>query len=265
MARIRTIKPEFWTDPDIVGMPMDARLFFIGCWNHADDYGVLKDDPGRLRLQIMPADDIDAKGIVDELVARRHLLRMVAPDGTPVLVIRTFSVHQKIDKRAAGRYGKPEEFTPSHTDSDQSPPIPTDSTPGREGKGREVTPVDDGGGLRLLEADSSSQATTGDVEVVFDAWVESTGKRKGATKLTPDRRRLIRKQLALYDVTDLVDAVRGWRKVPHNRGDNDRRTVYNDLELLLRDAKHIEQFRDAERSGHGDDGDAWMRRELVES
>lgn len=31
MARIRSIKPEFWTDPEVVGMPMEARLFFIGC------------------------------------------------------------------------------------------------------------------------------------------------------------------------------------------------------------------------------------------
>jgi hypothetical protein len=35
--------------------------------------------------------------------------------------------------------------------------------------------------------------------------------------------------------------------VPFNRGENDRRTVYNDLGLLLRDAEHIEKFRDADQ------------------
>lgn len=153
MARIRSIKPEFWTDPDIVAMPMAARLFFVGCWNHADDYGVLKDEPARLKLQIMPADDVDAEAIVDELVERRHLVRMVAPDGTRVLVVRTFGVHQKIDKRAVGRWGEPDDFRPidaesrpiptdpaeSPPDPDQSPPIPTLEGKGREGSGKEKT------------------------------------------------------------------------------------------------------------------------------
>lgn len=42
MARIRTIKPEFWEDEDIGKLPIPCRLFFIGCWNFADDYGVIK-------------------------------------------------------------------------------------------------------------------------------------------------------------------------------------------------------------------------------
>lgn len=144
MARIRSIKPEFWTDPDIVAMPMAARLFLIGCWNHADDYGVLRDDPERLRLQIMPADPIDAVEIVDELVESRFLVRMIAPDGTALLVVRTFTIHQKIDKRAVGRWGHPDDFTPaeSHRPTPaptQSPPIPTTPTPGGEGTGLDGT------------------------------------------------------------------------------------------------------------------------------
>jgi len=127
MARIRSVKPEFWTDPDIVSMPMATRLFFIGCWNHADDFGVLRDDPDRLRLQIMPADPVDAHEMVDELVKRRHLLRMTAPDGTALLVVRTFCVHQKIDKRAAGRWGKPDEFVPANPSA--TPASPADPTP----------------------------------------------------------------------------------------------------------------------------------------
>lgn len=30
MARIRTIKPDFWTDEKLVKLSMEARLFFIG-------------------------------------------------------------------------------------------------------------------------------------------------------------------------------------------------------------------------------------------
>ncbi len=67
--------------------------------------------------------------------------------------------------------------------------------------------------------------------------------------MDPRRRRLITAALAAYPLDDVVDAVRGWRNSPHHAGDNDRGTVYNDLGLILRDAAHIEMFRDLARSG----------------
>jgi hypothetical protein len=41
MARIRTIKPEFWTDEKVVECSFEARLMFIGMFNFADDKGNL--------------------------------------------------------------------------------------------------------------------------------------------------------------------------------------------------------------------------------
>ena len=45
----------------------------------------------------------------------------------------------------------------------------------------------------------------------------------------------------------LLDAVRGWERSPWHAGQNEQRTVYNNIELLLRDSENIEKFRDAER------------------
>lgn len=39
MARIRTIKPEFWSSPSVTAMSPWARLLFIAMWNWADDTG----------------------------------------------------------------------------------------------------------------------------------------------------------------------------------------------------------------------------------
>lgn len=89
-------------------------------------------------------------------------------------------------------------------------------------------------------------STGGEIRSVFDAWVESTGRDAARTKLDDKRRRLIRTRLKDWPVDDLIAAVQGWRHDPHLRGENDRRTTYNDLDLLLRDAKHIEQLRDLE-------------------
>ena len=46
---------------------------------------------------------------------------------------------------------------------------------------------------------------------------------------------------------DVCDAVVGWKQEPFYCGENDRKTVYNSLKMLLRDADQIEKFRDLER------------------
>lgn len=90
------------------------------------------------------------------------------------------------------------------------------------------------------------QGSTGPARLVFDAWLESTGKTT-RTVLDAKRRGIIQRALKHYPVADLIDAVRGWKHSAHHRGENAQGTVYNDLGLLLRDAEHIEKFRDLER------------------
>jgi hypothetical protein len=68
MARIRSIKPEFWTDEKLTECSLSARLFFIGTWNFADDKGNLQASAKRLKMQIFPADNIDCQPLLDELI-----------------------------------------------------------------------------------------------------------------------------------------------------------------------------------------------------
>ena len=56
MARIRTIKPQFWDDLKIGRLSRDARLLYIGLWNFADDLGVVIADPAWLKSKIFPYD-----------------------------------------------------------------------------------------------------------------------------------------------------------------------------------------------------------------
>ena len=39
MARIRTIKPEFWASEQVMDCKPVTRLLFIGLWNFVDDFG----------------------------------------------------------------------------------------------------------------------------------------------------------------------------------------------------------------------------------
>lgn len=107
MARIRTVKPELWTDPDFIDCSLSARLLFIASWNFATDFGVLPDKARQLKMQCLPADPGDAEQLIEELVSHDFLVRRIAPNGDKVLVIRTFSKNQKINRRSLGRWGDP--------------------------------------------------------------------------------------------------------------------------------------------------------------
>lgn len=73
MARIRTVKPEFWTSEQIMECSPNARLLFIGLWNFCDDAGIHIASPKTLKAEIFPSDDIsvsDVERLVDELIVQ---------------------------------------------------------------------------------------------------------------------------------------------------------------------------------------------------
>jgi hypothetical protein len=110
MARIRTIKPEFWTDEKIIELSPFARLLFIGLWNFADDEGRLVYSPVRLKLQILPADDQNISELFGEIRGKK-LVEVYTVDNIEYLQINKFSDHQKIDKRNTSKLPPPENFT----------------------------------------------------------------------------------------------------------------------------------------------------------
>lgn len=141
MARIRTIKPEFWTDGEIMDLSPYARLLFIGSWNFAMcDFGHVADDPRRLKMQVLPADDVDGIALVDELVSSGRMVR-IQVDGRSFLHIKRFTDHQKTEKRWAPRCPVCAHTQPRQTSPNLSEP-PRTSAPERKGKerrGREGT------------------------------------------------------------------------------------------------------------------------------
>lgn len=71
MARIRTIKPEFWEDEVIGTLSTCARLLFIASWNVADDEGLLRWTPPYLKSVAFMYDDAigvgEVAGYMDEI------------------------------------------------------------------------------------------------------------------------------------------------------------------------------------------------------
>ena len=97
MARKRMVDPEFWLDEDITALGFECRLFYIGTWNFADDYGVVEDSAKKLKAQVFPYDDVDVQKIIDKLVKLGKLVRFDA-EGKQWLYIRKFLKYQRVDK-----------------------------------------------------------------------------------------------------------------------------------------------------------------------
>ena len=99
MARIRCIKPEFWTSEQVGACSLGARLLFIGMWNFCDDNGIHQASPIRLKAEVFPMDDCTKDQVsswVSEL-ASAGLLNEYQVGGTPYWQVTGWK-HQKIDK-----------------------------------------------------------------------------------------------------------------------------------------------------------------------
>jgi hypothetical protein len=134
MARIRTVKPEFWTSEQVVACSPTARLLFIGLWNFCDDSGIHPASAMRIKMEVFPADSITPEQIHALLgeLCEAGLLNEYSVEGKSYYQVTGWS-HQKIEKPHT-RYPSP---IGSRTVDDQSPNgRPRNGNGiGREGKG----------------------------------------------------------------------------------------------------------------------------------
>lgn len=81
--------------------------------------------------------------------------------------------------------------------------------------------------------------TTAEVRRVFSHWQRALEHPKA--RLDPKRDALIRRRLREYSADDLCRAIDGYAASPFHRGDNKDGTRYDGIDLILRDATHIER------------------------
>lgn len=134
MARIRSIKPEFWDDRKLAKRACrDARLLYIALWNLADEHGRVNGDPQWIKGQVFSYDDdLDASAItklLEELEAPA-LGAVVAyeVDGDPYLFLPKLAKHQRLEpEKVKSRLPAPPD--PSGPRPDGSPPRAVSSEP----------------------------------------------------------------------------------------------------------------------------------------
>lgn len=99
MARIRTIKPEFFTSSDILALTPLSRLFYVSLWCEADREGLLKWDTETLKFRYFPKDKVDIEAMAGELVEQGLIRILIGDDSKEYAEIPSFKNHQVINNR----------------------------------------------------------------------------------------------------------------------------------------------------------------------
>lgn len=98
MARIRTIKPEFWADEKLAELSPIERLVFLGLIGMADDFGRLHDNEKVIDAFVFPYTDDSVRESLASLSRIGRIRRGSAKNGKRIIEIVNWGKHQRVDK-----------------------------------------------------------------------------------------------------------------------------------------------------------------------
>ena len=247
--RDRRLKAEFWSDEKVSRLPSGARLLFLALLNWVDDKGRGRGSAALVRSFAFTYDDSVTSTKVEEwLGALETSGRIVRYDVRceQYLCVPRLCRHQYINNASPSRMPPPPREklesldlgVPGEDGSKESAILELLDDKPWKGRQEDKKPSDNED-KRKASRDRESQA-----EAVFAEWCRVMRKTKKAI-FSPERKRAVFSCLDQgYSVDDLKEAVYGCRVHPHNNGDNDRGTVYDDLSLICRNASNVERFRE---------------------
>lgn len=135
MARIRSIKPEFWTSEQVADCSPTARLLFIGLWTFCDDQGVHPASSKRIKMEVFPADSFTIEqidGFIDELL-QAGLLTEFTVDNEDYYAVTGWK-HQKIEKPTNKYPAPPSKAKIADQSATTRQPVANSLTPERRGE-----------------------------------------------------------------------------------------------------------------------------------
>lgn len=98
MARIRTIKPEFWHDEKLAPCDALTRLVFLGLISAADDFGRVLDNERVLDAFMFPDTEDSVREPLANLSRMGRVRRGKTASGQRIIQIVNWERHQKVDK-----------------------------------------------------------------------------------------------------------------------------------------------------------------------
>ena len=186
MARIRTIKPEFWTDEDISSISEPARLLAIGILNQCDDEGYFKANPMLLKAAVFPLCEpsVSIHVMLSELSEIGYILISEGTDGKQYGKVRTFKSHQRVNRPSPSKIKGLCDFTECSVRTHESITI------GKERKGKE----------QGKEQGKNNLSTDVDFSPAIELWngFAKANDLKTITGITPSRRKAIKSAHKIY-------------------------------------------------------------------
>lgn len=242
MARSRNIKPGIFKN-ELLGVadPM-LTILFQSLWCLADKAGRLEDRPLRIKAETFPyREGLDVNGYLTELERMGFIHRYSVGDLALIQVVN-FDKHQNPHKT------EKESELPDYSMKTGGCAI-TVKEPLKHGTSRADSLIPD-----ALNTDSGFPSTDSGkmipshveqtqldvVAEIFQYWQKIMESPKSV--LDANRKKLIANALKNYSPADICKAIRGCSKSPHNMGQNDQKTKYNGLDLILRNAEKIDRF-----------------------
>jgi len=190
MARIRSVKPDFFLDEDIAQLPFEQRLAFIGLWCLADKEGRLEDKPQKIKAMLFSSDfssinkRVNIEKVLIALTEKPFIVRYEVDEKKYIQIVN-FNEHQR----------------PHHTEADStypafngvitvnSPLLDGDKKVGKEeGKGKEKGMEKEASSnsdfINSLKNNIAYRHINIDFELAkMDAWLQTPkGKRRQKTQ-----------------------------------------------------------------------------------
>lgn len=97
MARIRSTHYGQWSDEDFVALSFPARILTLALRNIADDHGIFEWKPLTIKMQLLPADNVDVADLLSEMVANNIVIEFDT-EGKRYGAIRNFMKWQRPKK-----------------------------------------------------------------------------------------------------------------------------------------------------------------------
>jgi hypothetical protein len=225
---------EFASDPKVQSMTeaMQRRLMMLLCLRCSNTLVTLQDDEIAFALRISEEELSETKA----LFMRKNFI----DDTWEILqwdkrqFVSDSSAARVAKHRASKKEGAQEPIKTHVTDGNVTV-TPQNRTDTDTEQNRTDSEADQKKGKDLV-----GQTQPDPVHTIFAYWQKLMTSPKSV--LDAKRKTLIANALKNYPPSEICKAIRGCSKTPHNMGQNKQNTKYNGLNLILRDAEHIDYF-----------------------
>lgn len=242
MARIRSIKPEFFTSETLARVSLSARLTFIGLWTYVDDNGVGIDNARLIGAALYPLDEDPLESLrrVQEDLRQLSDVGVIARyeiSGRRYLHVTNWDEHQKVSHPGKPRYPLPPKDAPKPPTSRNShspETLPNASGDSPEGLARSsALSREQGAGSREQGSAAPAPGQTAQLSIVPDLAADEPQQHDEQPDDETEGQRINRLARVYADLVPLCAflAVQGVVRKAVRATDDEHRPLYADAQI----------------------------------